>query len=90
MTAIDLCTHRAATKLNIYFNALRPEAEVGQQSVTKIIYLVHINLVTPKARAKHEPFVQQTGLSLLNKSYCLAAALGGTEFVTIMGYILLY
>jgi hypothetical protein len=30
--------------------------------VTKIIYLVIINMVTPKARAKHEPFVQQTGL----------------------------
>jgi hypothetical protein len=25
-------------------------------------YIVFINLVTPKARAKHEPFVQQTGL----------------------------
>ncbi len=30
--------------------------------MTKIIYRVLINLVTPKARAKHEPFVQQTGL----------------------------
>jgi hypothetical protein len=30
--------------------------------VTKIIYLVFINLVTPKARAKHDPFVQQTDL----------------------------
>ncbi len=30
--------------------------------MTKIIKLVLINLVTPKARAKHEPFVQQTGL----------------------------
>ncbi len=30
--------------------------------MTKIIYLIHINLVTPKARAKHEVFVQQTGL----------------------------
>jgi hypothetical protein len=29
--------------------------------VTKIIYRVLINLVTPKARAKHEPLVQQTG-----------------------------
>jgi hypothetical protein len=29
--------------------------------VTKIIYLILINLVTPKARAKHEPLVQQTG-----------------------------
>ncbi len=27
---------------------------VAQQSVTKIITLIHINLVTPKARAKHE------------------------------------
>jgi len=25
------------------------------------MYLVLINLVTPKARAKHEPYVQQTG-----------------------------
>ncbi len=33
--------------------------------MTKIIYLVLINLVTPKARAKHEPFVQQTGLGAL-------------------------
>ncbi len=31
--------------------------------MTKVIYLVLINLVTPKAQAKHEPFVQQTGLS---------------------------
>ncbi len=36
--------------------------EVAQQSVTKIISLTIINLVTPKARAKHEPSVQQTGL----------------------------
>jgi len=35
--------------------------------VTKIIYLILINLVTPKARAKHESFVQQTGLSFLLK-----------------------
>jgi hypothetical protein len=41
------------------------------------MYLVFINLVTPKARAKHEPFVQQTGL-------CLAAALGVTKFTTII------
>jgi hypothetical protein len=27
------------------------------------MYLKLINLVTPKARAKHEPFVQQTSLS---------------------------
>jgi len=30
--------------------------------VTKYIARIVINLVTPKARAKHEPFVQQTGL----------------------------
>ena len=30
--------------------------------MTKIIYILLINLVTPKARAKHEPFVQQTSL----------------------------
>jgi hypothetical protein len=35
--------------------------------VTKIIYLILINLVTPKARAKHEPYVQQTGLCLSQK-----------------------
>ncbi len=33
----------------------------SKQSVTKVIYLVLTNLVTPKARAKHEPFVQRTG-----------------------------
>jgi hypothetical protein len=42
--------------------------EVEQQSVTKIIYLVLINLVTPDTRAKHEPFVQQTGLKTVNKA----------------------
>jgi hypothetical protein len=30
--------------------------------VTKNIATIAINLVTPKARAKHEPFVQQTSL----------------------------
>jgi hypothetical protein len=44
--------------------------------VTKIVYLVLINLSTPKARAKHEPFVQQTGLRYRQKlktalPYCL-------------------
>jgi hypothetical protein len=34
----------------------------------KIIYLVLINLVTPKARAKYEPFVQQTGLWSLSEA----------------------
>ncbi len=29
--------------------------------MTNIIYLVLINLVTPKARAKHEPLVRRTG-----------------------------
>ncbi len=30
----------------------------------QIIYLVLINLVTPKAQAKHEAFIQQTGLCI--------------------------
>jgi hypothetical protein len=34
--------------------------------VTNIIYLILIHLVTPKARVRHEPFVQQTGLWLLD------------------------
>jgi hypothetical protein len=34
--------------------------------VTKIIYLILLNLVTPKARAKHEPYVQQTGLRIFH------------------------
>jgi hypothetical protein len=37
--------------------------EVAQQSVTKIISPTIMNLLTPKARAKREPFVHQTGLS---------------------------
>jgi hypothetical protein len=45
-----------------------------------MIYIVLINSVTPKAQAKHEPFVQQTGLYLLKKRSCLAEALGVKEF----------
>ncbi len=37
--------------------------------MTKIIYLILINLVTPKARAKHKPFVQQTGLRRFEKNH---------------------
>ncbi len=29
------------------------------------MYFVLINLVTPRARTKHEPFVQQTGLRMI-------------------------
>ncbi len=35
---------------------------VAKESVTKIILLELRNLVTPTARAKHEPFAQQTDL----------------------------
>ncbi len=49
--------------------------------MTKIISLAFVNLATPKAGAKHEPFVQQTGLSLLNKSACLPQSLGVTKFI---------
>ena len=38
---------------------------VAQHSVTNIIFLVLINLVTSKAPAKHELFVEQTGLRTL-------------------------
>jgi len=40
--------------------------------VTKMIYLILINLVTPKAQAKHEPLVQQTGLNKLSEQSLLS------------------
>jgi hypothetical protein len=44
------------------------------------------NLVTPKAAAKHE-LVQQTDLSSLNKSSCLAPALDVTKFMIVRDLI---
>jgi hypothetical protein len=33
--------------------------ELAQQSVTKIVYIIFVNLVTPKARAKHKHFFKK-------------------------------
>jgi hypothetical protein len=48
--------------------------------------MIDMNLVTPKARAKHEPFVQQTGLSLLNSESDLSSTTKLTKItpLTIM------
>jgi hypothetical protein len=51
-----------------------------QQSVTKIIHLAIVNLVTPKAAAKHE-------LSL-NKALCLYRSLGVSKFTNMRDMIL--
>jgi hypothetical protein len=50
--------------------------------MTKIMYLVFINLVTLKVRAKHELLFNKPAseASLLNKSSYLAPALGVTKF----------
>jgi hypothetical protein len=55
--------------------------KVAQQSVTKITYLILMNLVTPKARAKHEPFVQQTGLRFTMLDTPTALACHPTKYV---------
>jgi hypothetical protein len=48
-----------------------------------------MNLVTLKARAKHEAFVQQTGLWFVEKKCsCLAPALGLTKFTNVRIMIL--
>jgi hypothetical protein len=58
--------------------------------VTKIISLIFINFVTPKARAKHEPLFNKSASEarLLNKSLCLAQALGVTKFLIVIDIIL--
>jgi len=50
--------------------------------VTKVIPLTIMNLVTPKAGAKHEVLFNKLAseAGLLNKSSCLAPASGATEF----------
>jgi hypothetical protein len=47
-----------------------------------------MNVVTPKAAAKHELFVQQTEAGSLNKSSLLTPALGVTKFIIVTGMIL--
>jgi len=37
---------------------------VAQQSVTKMKYLLFVNLFTPKARVKHEPLFNSTNRPL--------------------------
>ncbi len=46
---------------------------------------VAMNLDTPRAAAKHELLLNEPAseVGLLNKSFCLAAALGVTKFITI-------
>ncbi len=45
-----------------------------------------MNLVTPKAGAKHEVLFNETASGLLKKSSCLAATLGVTKFITNIAY----
>ncbi len=63
---------------------------MAQQSVNIIIPLVFVNLATPKAGAKHELLFNKLKpeAGLLNKKSCLAAALGATEFITVIVMIL--
>jgi hypothetical protein len=58
--------------------------------VAKNIAIFVINLVTPKARAKHEQLFNEpaTEAGSLNKSSCSAPALGVTKFSVIKDIIL--
>jgi hypothetical protein len=47
--------------------------------------MIVINLVTPKAAAKQELLFNQPEAVLLNKSSRLAAILGVTQFLTMIG-----
>ncbi len=60
--------------------------KAAQQSVTKIISLAPLNLITPKAGAKHEHLFNQLAseAGLLNKCLCLALALGVTKLIAIV------
>jgi len=52
--------------------------------VTRFIANNVMNLVTPKATAKHELLFNKSDLGLLNKNSRLAAALGVTKFTTVI------
>jgi hypothetical protein len=56
------------------------------QSVTRRIALIDMNLVTPKAGAKHELLFNKpvSWAGLLHKSSCLAAALGVHKLRTVV------
>jgi hypothetical protein len=55
--------------------------------VTKIIFLTIINLVTPKAGARHELLFNKPASGLLNESSFLAPAFGVTKFILITDMI---
>ncbi len=60
----------------------------AQQSVTKIIFLTHVNMVTPKARAKHELLSNKLALGdFIYQKLVLATGLGVTEFTVARGMI---
>ncbi len=63
---------------------------MAQQSVTITIPLVFVNLVAPKAGAEQELLFNKLrpDAGLLNTRSCLAAALGATEFMTVIAMIL--
>ncbi len=54
--------------------------------MTKIKYLLFLNLVTPKTRVEHEPLFNELAseAGLLNKHLCLAAALGVTKLIAVI------
>jgi hypothetical protein len=54
--------------------------------VTRITTMAVMNSVTPKAAAKHDLLFKESASEsgLLNKSSCLAAALGVTKFMTVI------
>ncbi len=49
-----------------------------------MISLTFVNLVTPKARAKHEHLFNKSASGLLDKISYLAAALGVTKIISII------
>jgi len=61
----------------------------AQKSVTKIIHVTIMNLVTPKAQAKHDHlFIKPASEArLLNKSSCLTPSLGVTKFIIVTNMI---
>jgi hypothetical protein len=56
--------------------------------VAQIIFVTILTLVTPKAVAEQELLLDKPEASLLNKSSCLARALGVTKFINMRDMIL--
>jgi hypothetical protein len=63
----------------------RPQMYAVQQNAAKFLATTVIKLRTPKAAAKHELLCNKPAhdTGLLNKSSCLAPALGVTKFMSI-------